>query len=172
MKNNTKRLVLSALFCALIAIFSQIIIPLPSGIPFTLQTLAVALCGFYLGPIYSLLSIGVYILLGAVGLPVFSGFLGGAGVLFGKTGGFIIGFVFLSLLCALSLKAQRKTVSIFLLIFSVILCHLFGILHISLIYKTPFLENFLIFSLPFLIKDYIFVFAAKKICSTIKKRFN
>ena len=95
---RTAALTLSAVFTAVIAVCSQISIPLPVGIPITLQTFAVALCGFTLPLPCALASIGVYIALGAVGAPVFSSFGGGIGVLIGKTGGFIFGFIAMTLL--------------------------------------------------------------------------
>lgn len=172
MKNNTKRLVLSALFCALIAIFSQIIIPLPSGVPLTLQTFIIALCGFYLGPLYSVITTCTYIFLGLIGLPVFSGFSGGLSAIFGKSGGFIIGFLFLSLLCGFSSKIKKKSISFILIALGILLCHLCGIIHSILIYKIPFIESFVILSFPYLLKDFIFIFIARDLSSTIKKRFN
>ena len=88
---KTRDLVLIALFAALIALCSWITIP--SVVPFTMQTFAVFMAVSLLGGRRGALAVTVYILLGAVGLPVFSGFGGGLGYLLGKTGGYIIGFV-------------------------------------------------------------------------------
>ena len=88
----TAMLVMCALFAALTGICSQIQIPLPM-VPINLALFAVHLCGAVLGARYAALSIVVYILLGMAGLPVFAGFAGGVGVLFGKTGGYILGYV-------------------------------------------------------------------------------
>ena len=80
---------------ALIAVCAWISIPLPQPmVPFTLQTFAVCLVCAVFGRKLGLWTVVVYILLGAVGVPVFSGFRGGVGVLLGTTGGYIIGFVF------------------------------------------------------------------------------
>ena len=76
---------------ALITICSWISIP--TTIPFTLQTFAVMLTVLLLGGMRGTIAIIVYILLGAVGVPVFSGFSGGIGKLMGPTGGYIIGFL-------------------------------------------------------------------------------
>ena len=67
-----------AMFTAVVAVLSQIAIPMPSGVPVTLQTLAVALCGYVLGSKKGAVSLLVYALLGAVGAPVFANFKGGA----------------------------------------------------------------------------------------------
>ena len=84
----TKDLAIMAFFAALTAICSQIQIPLPY-IPINLALFSVHLCGILLGSKRAVLSQSVYLLLGLIGLPVFAGFKGGPGVLFGNTGGYI-----------------------------------------------------------------------------------
>lgn len=81
----------SAVFAALIAICAWF--SFPAAIPFTLQTFGVFLSVFLLGGRRGSLCITVYLLLGAVGLPVFSLFRGGPGILFGAGGGFLLGFL-------------------------------------------------------------------------------
>ena len=93
----------TALMAALLCALSQITIPL-GPVPITLQTLAVALAGYTLGAKRGTLSVAVYIVLGACGLPVFSGFKGGLAHLIGPTGGYLVGFVFMAALCGLGKK--------------------------------------------------------------------
>ena len=86
----------SIVFCGLSIAFMAVAawITVPFGpIPFTLQTLAVMFVMFALTPKQAIASIAGYIALGAVGLPVFSGFKGGLAALMGPTGGFIVGFI-------------------------------------------------------------------------------
>ncbi|MGF9821339.1 biotin transporter BioY [Brevibacillus agri] len=93
MRNERLRwLLLSAIFAAVTAVLSQLTIPLPL-IPITGQTLAVGLTATILGSRYGTLALLIYVLLGAVGLPVFSEASGGLQVLAGKTGGYIFGFI-------------------------------------------------------------------------------
>ncbi|USG64768.1 biotin transporter BioY [Brevibacillus ruminantium] len=107
MRNERLRwLMLSAIFAAFTAVFSQITIPLPL-IPITGQTLAVGLTATILGSRWGTVSILIYILLGAVGLPVFSGAVGGPQVLVGKTGGYIFGFIFAAFITGLILEKIR-----------------------------------------------------------------
>lgn len=73
-------------------------ITIPSTIPFTMQTFAMFTAVAVLGMKNGTIAIGTYILLGAIGFPIFSGFQGGPGVLFGPTGGYIIGFLFIGIL--------------------------------------------------------------------------
>jgi len=89
---NLKMLIVTALFAAIIGIMAQITIPLPL-VPITGQTLAIGLAATILGKRYGTLSILVYILLGVAGVPVFSMMESGLGVVFGPTGGYIIGFI-------------------------------------------------------------------------------
>ncbi len=95
------------LFVGLMAICSWISIP--TAIPFTMQTFAIFLAVMILGGKRGTLAIVVYLLLGLVGVPVFAGFSAGPGVLFGTTGGYLIGFVFSGLLMWLMERiADRK----------------------------------------------------------------
>ena len=92
--SNTKYMALCGLFAALTAICSWISIPLGfTPVPMNLATLAVFLAGGLLGPKYGPLSLTVYALAGAVGIPVFAGFRGGFSVLAGPTGGYVIGYI-------------------------------------------------------------------------------
>ena len=95
---QNKELTRIALFAALTALLSQIIIPLPGAVPISLGTLGVMLCGGLLPPRQAFWSMAAFLLLGGVGLPVFASFGGGLGVLFGPTGGFLWGFLPASLL--------------------------------------------------------------------------
>lgn len=80
-REKITNIVMVGVFAAVLAVLSQISFPLPSGIPVTLQTFAVALCGYALGCKRGTLAVLVYIVLGAVGLPVFANFSGGFGSL-------------------------------------------------------------------------------------------
>lgn len=88
---SLKKIAAVSLMAAVICVCSFITIPFT--VPFTLQTFGVFLAFELLGGLYGTAATGVYILLGAVGLPVFSGFSGGIGHLLGATGGYIIGFL-------------------------------------------------------------------------------
>ena len=91
---KTSYMALCGLFAALMAICSLISIPLGfTPVPVNLATLGVFLAGGLLGKKYGTISIAVYVLLGAVGVPVFAGFRGGLSVLVGPTGGYIIGYI-------------------------------------------------------------------------------
>ena len=94
---RTRSLTYIAIGAALIAVLSQISIPL-GPVPFTLQTLAIGLLATLYKPKEATLSVVLYLLLGAIGLPVFAGGSGGFQALFGATGGFLWAFILYGLL--------------------------------------------------------------------------
>lgn len=101
-KGSTYQYVLAAFGAAIIAVLAQVTIPLPL-IPITGQTLAVGIVVTILGTRLGTISVLLYILLGAVGLPVFSGMSGGLGILVGPTGGYIVGFLVTAIIMGLYL---------------------------------------------------------------------
>ncbi|MBS3977444.1 MAG: biotin transporter BioY [Syntrophomonadaceae bacterium] len=89
-----RSLILVALFAAITSVLAQVSIPVPfSPVPLTGQTFAVFLAGAILGSKLGAMSMVVYLLLGAIGLPVFAQAKAGIGVLIGHTGGYLFGFV-------------------------------------------------------------------------------
>lgn len=108
LRNSIVNTVKIALFAAIISVCSMISIPFP--VPFTLQTFGVYAALFMLGGRCGSIATALYIGIGALGLPVFSGFTGGVGRLFDFTGGFIWGFLIASLVfwvCELIFKGRR-----------------------------------------------------------------
>ncbi len=93
-REHTRDLVVAALLCALLAALAWVKIPLPfTPVPLTLQVFVVCLAALLLPPAGVAMTMGAYLLLGAAGVPVFSGGTGGVGVLLGPTGGYLIGFL-------------------------------------------------------------------------------
>ncbi|MCM1049709.1 MAG: biotin transporter BioY [Clostridiales bacterium] len=164
----TREIVYTGMFAAVLAIMTQISVPMPSGVPITLQTFAVALTGYVLAWKRGTLSTLVYILIGAVGLPVFSGFRGGVQVLVAHTGGFIWGFIIFTLLCGVGAMMKNKALSIMLGMIGLLICHLFGVIQFMLVVKNGFLESFLLVSAPYLIKDIVSVVLAYALGSRIR----
>lgn len=108
---TTKELAIAGMFAAVLAVISQIAIPMPTGVPITIQIFGVALVGIILGWRLGVLATVVYILLGAVGLPIFSNFRGGINVLLSLTGGYIWGWTIMVFLCGLRPKTGSKTLN-------------------------------------------------------------
>ncbi len=167
-KNETLSAVLAALFTALIAVLAQIP-PTTHEFPITLQTFAIALCGYTLSVKYSLFSITSYILLGAVGAPVFSGLCGGLHHITGPAGGFILAFPIFVFLCAFSQRFKSDWLKIVLSLCGMALMYIIGILYFSLITKNPLWTATIMYA-PVFLKDVAFAVLAFYISKVIKKR--
>lgn len=93
---KTKNLTKIALMTAIICIFSPISVPLPiSPVPLTLCTFALCLAAYMLEPKEAMAATGLFLFIGAVGVPVFSGYTGGFAKFAGPTGGYLIGYLYL-----------------------------------------------------------------------------
>ena len=91
-KMSVRDICYAGLFAAVIAVMAQISIPMPLGVPMTMQTFAITLAAVVLGAKLSALSSLIYLILGAVGIPVLANFSGGFDKFVGPTGGFLISF--------------------------------------------------------------------------------
>jgi len=110
-KSSTYQYVLTAFGAAIVSVLAQISIPIPlSPVPITGQTLAIGLVVTILGTRLGTLSVLLYILIGAIGLPVYSNFSGGPSILFGPTGGYIVGFLPTAIIMGLYLKKFGLTI--------------------------------------------------------------
>ena len=110
-------------------------ISVPSAVPFTMQTFAVFLAAGVLGSRRALAAVSLYVLLGAIGLPVFAGMQGGLGVLVGATGGYISGFLPAAFIAGLRHSGKRDgMVDIILMFLGLLVCYTFGTLWYALGY--------------------------------------
>lgn len=170
-KVSTQMVVFTGMFAAVLAVLSQIQIPMPSGVPVTLQTFAVALTGFVLGWKFGSGSVAVYICLGAVGLPVFAGLKGGIGALAGATGGFIWGFLVMAAACGAA-YCKKGAIRIILPAAGLAVCHLLGVFQFMAVMGREFPESFLLVSAPYLVKDIVSVAAAYFVAGAIRRGLN
>lgn len=156
-KLTTKDMACMGMFAAVLAVCSQISIPMPSGVPITLQTFAVALTGAVLSWKLGSLTILVYILIGAVGLPVFTGFRGGMQVLAGYAGGFVWGFVILGLFSGIGILCRNRVVSVAWGMMGLVFCHVLGCMQFMVLTHNSMREAFVLVSMPYLLKDILLV---------------
>ncbi len=106
--SKTQLCVRAAFFAALTAVCSQLAIPMPWDVPINLATFSVFLAAALLPLPYAVASQTVYVLLGAIGVPVFSGFRGGLSALVGPTGGYLVGYIVAAMLIGLLLCRGRS----------------------------------------------------------------
>jgi len=158
---SAKRLITIAIGAALVAVCSWISIPFT--IPFTLQTFAVCLIAALLGTVDGLLSLCIYLALGIVGIPVFSGFRGGIAVLLGTTGGYIIGFFFTMLIVGLSVRhfGRKFPVLIISMAIGILVCYAFGTAWFMILYTQKTGPIGLVTALGWCVFPYLLPDAAK-----------
>lgn len=161
-KESGHNRILSMVYCSLFAIIIALCsyITIPVVIPFTLQTLGVFIALELLGGKKGTFSVLLYLLLGAVGASVFSGFRGGIGVLLSNTGGYIIGFSFLALIYWLitSLLGRRLYARILGMSLGLLVCYAVGAVWFAIAYSdiknmSEMISVLQICILPFIIPD-------------------
>ena len=167
---TTQKLTLSALLCALCAVLAQIHIPLPP-VPISLSLLAVHLCGALLGWRWGAAAAGCYVFLGAIGLPVFSGFAGGISVLFGPTGGFLFGYIPCALVVGLLAQRLGFTRRVLLLgmMAGTLLCYLLGAAWFMLTTGTNLWGCMTICVFPFIPGDVLKILLTAALCLRLQK---
>ena len=166
---------LTALFTAIIAVCSWISLPI-FAVQITLQTFAVFSALLILGGKRGTLSVLVYILLGAVGAPVFSGFKGGLSALTGPTGGYILGFLLTGIIYLIftNFLGEKTAVKIVVLVIGLLLCYAFGTAWFIFVYgktngETGIGAALSMCVLPFIIPDLIKLFGAVALSKALKK---
>ena len=153
---NTKKITFIALSAAVICILGPLSIPLPiSPVPLSLTILAIYFGVYILGMKGGTASCAIYILLGLAGLPVFSGFTGGAGKLLGPTGGYIIGYLFVALLSGLLIDRfpQNRGMHFLGMLSGTTVCYLFGTVWLAFQAGMTFTAALFAGVIPFLPAD-------------------
>ena len=164
-KIRTKQMVLIALMTAVTCVLGPLSIPLPfSPVPISLTNFAIFLAIFVLGMKNGTISFIIYLLLGAVGVPVFSSFRGGLQVLAGPTGGYLIGFIFLALIMGFALDhfGRKLVPTIIGMIIGMAVCYAFGTVWLAKLLSLSFKEGLMMGVIPYLPGD-----AAKIIIAAI-----
>jgi len=171
---SVREMTAAAMMTAVTAVCAWISVP--ANVPFTLQTFAVFAAVLILGARGSLFSITAYLLLGAVGVPVFAGFKGGTGILLGNTGGYLIGFIFIPLIClgVEKLFGRKLIFTIPALIIGLFVCYTFGtawFIHVST--KAVTVRQALKWCvIPFIIPDLAKLALAAVLSVRVRKRIN
>lgn len=169
-KNAVKDLVFTAMFAALIAVCSILSIPI-GEVPITLQTFAVCLAAAMLGWKRGTLSVLIYVLLGAVGVPVFAGMTGGVGILAGPTGGYIIGFIPAAIIIGFAAdKWERKALPLIVaMVLGVLVCYLIGTIWFMVVTGMGIGESLMLCVVPFLIPDGVKIALAMILSNRLSK---
>ena len=162
-KLTTKQIVLTGMMTAVLAVLSIVTIPLPTGVPVTLQTFAMAFCGYVLGWKLGGASSALYLILGAIGVS------GGFGALLGPAGGFIFGFIPMAMLCGAGIKKGFPGKPFVLGIAGLAVCHAAGVVQFSIVTGNTIPASFLAVSVPYIVKDVISVVVAEILGAAVRK---
>lgn len=167
-----REIILASFFTAITIVMGFISIPLPfSPVPITGQTLALMLSGTLLTPLTAFFSMITYILLGAIGIPIFAGFHGGLSVLIGPTGGYLLAMPISSLVISLILRSKNNSLIRIILanIFGgILIVYSIGIPQLAIITGISLNKALLLGLYPYLIGDIIKVLIASYLALKIK----
>jgi biotin transport system substrate-specific component len=168
----------TGLFAAIIIVLAQLSIPI-QPIPFTLAVFAIFLTGALLPPKNAGLAVLIYLILGAIGLPIFAGQKGGIGVLFGATGGFLIAYPLMALaisVCADKIKFNRIVALSIGMITAMAICYSLGSVWFMFVVKASFIKAMTACVIPFIPFDLLkaalaitFSLAVRKAIPQLKK---
>lgn len=160
-KKTTFELAACALFAALTAVLSQIAVPI-GPVPINLATFSVFLSGGILGASGGLVSQGIFVLLGAAGLPVYSEFSGGLGVLAGPTGGYLAGYLAAAWLTGILTDrlGRRPQMLALSMAVSMAVCYFLGTAWFMIVTKRALWDSLMLCVFPFLIGDALKIAAA------------
>lgn len=167
---KTALLVKTALMAAFMA--SSALFTIPIGpVPITLQTFIVLLAGAILGPTYGAASMVLYMLMGVIGLPVFSKGQAGLGVLLGPTGGYIIGFVVAAYFVGYVVsKVEKRFIKLLpAMLGGIIIIYLFGVVQLMQVTKMTIIQAVFAGVVPFIVFDIVKAVVASEIAHRLVK---
>ena len=163
--NRSRVISHSAAFIALIALGSWVSIPF-FPVPFTLQTLFIILAGAVMRK-YALIPVSLYLILGALGLPIFHNGITGFGVLLGPTGGYLIGFIFAALAVGLAYEHESAYIRITGIVAATVIIYACGVAWLMISLGRAFLPSVIVGALPFVPGDALKASAAYTIAKNL-----
>lgn len=171
-KGKTYQLALIGVMTAITCILGPLSISIPfSPVPISFTNLAIYLTIFILGMRRGVISYFIYLLLGLVGVPVFSAFSAGPGKLLGPTGGYLIGFIFMAIICGFFVEQfQRKWIYFLGFTLATIAAYFFGTFWLSYQASMSFSQAFLVGVVPYIPGDFIKIFISIFIGTQIRNR--
>ena len=170
---SVKHMTLIGFMAALLSILGPFFLPLPfSPVPVSLTTLILYFTIYVLGMKRALLSCIIYLLIGLVGLPFFTGYVGGVGKITGPTGGYLIGYLLLVVIAGLFIDrwSSNHGLCILGLVLGTVACYLFGTIWLSFQNHLTFPAALTAGVLPFLPVDSIKIILASVLGPMVRKR--
>lgn len=170
-KKKTQKLVLAGVLAAVIAVLAQVVFPI-GPVPFSMAVFAVFLTGALLPPSYAAGCVFSYLVLGAVGLPVFAGFKGGVQVLAGPTGGFLLGYFALALSVSFASKLTNScALRLVSALSGLAICYALGAVWFSFVTQNSILVALRLCVWPFVLPDIAKATLALLLAKKIEERY-
>lgn len=171
-KVNTRNMTLIALMTSIACILGPFSLPIPiSPVPISLTNLVVYMAVYVLGRNKGTISIFVYLLIGFLGLPVFSSFTGGPAKLFGPTGGYLLGFLFTAYISGVFIdKCNKRYIHFMGMAIGTSICYIFGTIWLAYQMDLTFGAALSVGVLPFILMDLVKTAIAAFIGPTVRKQ--
>lgn len=173
MKLSIYKIAIIGVMTAIICIMAPFSIPLPfTVVPISLTNLAIYFTVFVLGWKMGTISYLIYLLIGLIGVPVFSGFTSGFSKLAGPTGGYLIGFIFLVIISGWFIEKFPNKIPMYIIgmLLGNIVTYLFGTIWLANLTCNTFKQALAIGVLPFLLGDLLKIIAAVLIGTVLRKQ--
>lgn len=163
-KMSIRQMAIIALMTALMCILGPMSVPIGT-IPISFTNLVIYIMAYLLGAKFGGISYCIYLLIGMVGLPVFSGFSGGLAKLAGPTGGYLIGFLFIAIISGAFIQkgCGKKAISILGMILGTLVAYIFGTIWFVIQAECNIMYALTVCVFPFLIADGIKIIVASKV---------
>lgn len=174
-KFSIRQIALVGLMTAVICILGPWALHIPiSPVPISLGMLAIYFVASVLGMKLGFVSVTIYLLLGLTGLPVFTDFMGGPGKLLGPTGGYLIGYLFMVLICGFFTDkwSDKIVINFFGMLLGTAACYLFGTLWLGYQLSLSFIEALMAGVIPYIPGDIIKLVIAMAIGGQLRKRLH
>lgn len=170
---TTKEMTQTAVMTAVLCVLGPMAVPI-GPVPLSLAPLAVLLSVYILGALKGTAACALYVLIGALGLPVFSGFSGGFGKLTGPTGGYIIGYIFLALIAGWFIKRFYDIIWVQFLgmCLGMAVLYAFGTVWLAQVAGMTFREALAAGVLPFIVGDVIKIVFSIMLGRAVNKRLD
>lgn len=159
------------MFACIVALLAQIKIDLPGLVPITLQTLGIYIIACSLTPKLAVITTIVYVIMGSIGLPVFTGFRGDLSSLFGPTGGYIFSFPITSLIISIIINNKNSIIrKIIAMIVGTAVCYLIGTIWFIYVTNNTIITALTVCVIPFIFGDIIKIAIASTLSAKIKTK--
>lgn len=173
MNKQTKQYTEIALMSAVLCILGPLAIPLPfTPVPLSFTMIGVYLAVYVLGMRRGTAAVCVYLLLGGVGLPVFSGFTGGPAKLFGPTGGYLVGFLFTARISGFFIERwwKKRVLSIAGMLLGIAAAYAFGSIWLAAVSGLTLAQAVSVGVLPYILFDLLKIVLTAFVGTKLKKR--